>query len=85
MRKYRYITNRALKNNSGEEKGRIRVMVKTGSETAEAEYTCPECGFSEHIEKPWARPFSVKCSKCGFLMRLAKMKDEMKKEKKAAR
>ena len=85
VRNYRFISNRILKDPEGEDKGRIAVRVKTGSDTAEVQYACPGCGFSERTETPWRRPFSVKCSKCGFLMRLPKLKDEIKKEKKAAR
>jgi RNase P subunit RPR2 len=85
VRNYRFISNRILKNSRGEEKGRMAVRVKAGSDMAEVIYTCPECGHSERTEQPWKRPFSVKCSKCGSLMRLPKLKDEIKKEKKAAK
>ena len=81
---YRYVTNRTLKNNAGEEKGRLRVIVKEGSDTAEVDCTCPECGLSEHREQPWTRPFSVKCSGCGCIIKLPKLKDEIKKDKKKA-
>ena len=82
MGKYRYITNRTVLNKQGEEKGRIRVLVPADSDTAQVDYKCPECGNEEHVEKPWKRPFSVKCSKCGFLIRLPRLKDEIKKSKK---
>jgi predicted RNA-binding Zn-ribbon protein involved in translation (DUF1610 family) len=81
-RKYRFISNRVLRNSREEEKGRIRVLVKIGSDTAETDYECPECGHKEHLEPEWKRPFSVTCSKCGFVMRLPRLKDEMKREKK---
>ncbi len=81
-RKYRFVSNRILKNSKGEEKGRMRVVVKVNSDIAETDYECPECGFNEHVELEWKRPFSVKCSKCGFLMRLPRLKDEIKREKK---
>jgi predicted RNA-binding Zn-ribbon protein involved in translation (DUF1610 family) len=81
-RKYRFVSNRILKNSEGEEKGKIMVIVRTGSDIAETDYECPECGFKEHVEPEWKRPFSVSCSKCGFVMRLPKLKDEMKREKK---
>lgn len=80
--KFKYITNRTLKNKSGKDSGRIRVLVKADSDVAEVDYICPECSDSRHTNEKWARPFSVKCSKCGFLMRLPKLKDEIKKEKK---
>ena len=81
-RKYRFVSSRILKNSKEEEKGRMRVLVKTDSDTAETDYECPECGFKEHVEPEWERPFSVKCSKCGFVMKMPKLKDEMKREKK---
>lgn len=85
MGNYRYITNRVLLNKAGEEKGNIAVLVPNDSSTAKVRYTCPECGQKEQTEQEWKRPFNVKCSGCGFLMRLPKLKDEVKKEKKAAR
>ncbi len=85
QRKYRYVTNRSVGNNAGEKTGKIRVFVKVGSDTAGVDYVCPECSNSDHTEKEWKRPFSVKCSKCGFLIRLPRMKDEMKREKRMAR
>jgi len=81
-RKYRFVSNRVLKDSKEEEKGRIRVFVRTGSDIAETDYECPECGFKEHVKSEWKKPFSVTCSKCGSVMRLPKLKDEMKKEKK---
>lgn len=81
-RKYRFVSNRRTKNKAGEEKGRMRVLVRTGSDTAEVDYTCPECGFSEHVNTDWKRPFSVKCSKCGFLIKLPRLKDQMRRERK---
>ncbi|MFH1294472.1 MAG: hypothetical protein ABIH90_00840 [Candidatus Aenigmatarchaeota archaeon] len=74
MGQYRYITKRALKNEADEDKGNIVLAVKTGSDDADIKYTCPECGFQETTVKPWKRPFSVKCGKCNFLMRLPKLK-----------
>lgn len=82
MGNFRYITNRTIFNGEGKEAGRIAVMVRNDSDDAEVKYTCPECEFSEHTKRPWNRPFSIKCSKCGFLIRLPRLKDEMKKEKK---
>ena len=82
MGQFKYITNRTLKNNTGQEKGKIRVLVRADSDTAEVDYVCPECSFGEHVEQEWKRPFSVKCSKCGFIIKIAKLKDEMKKDKK---
>ena len=80
--KYRFVSNRVMKNSKGEDTGRMRVLVPNGSETAQVDYTCPECGFSAHIETPWKRPFSISCTKCKFVMRLPRLKDEIKKDKK---
>jgi peptide subunit release factor 1 (eRF1) len=85
MGNYRYITNRVLLNKAGQEKGSIAVMVPNGTDMARVRYRCPECGHSEQGEREWKRPFSLKCSGCGFLIRLARLKDEIKKEKRKAR
>ena len=85
MGNYRYITNRVLKNKDGEEKGKIAVAVRNDSVMADVRYTCPQCQYTEQMQQKWKRPFSVKCSKCGFLMRLPRLKDEIKKEKRTAR
>ena len=85
MGNYRYITNRTLLNAKGEEKGSIAALVPNDSSLAKVKYTCPECGHKEQIEQEFKRPFNVKCAGCGFLMKLPKIKDEVKKEKKAAR
>ena len=82
MGKFRYVTNRTIPNTAGEGKGRIKVLVKEGSDIAETDYVCPECGFSGHVEPVWKKPFSVKCSKCGFLMKIRRLKDDIKREKK---
>lgn len=78
--KFRYITNRILTNSKGHETGKIQVLVRIDLDIAEVKYKCPECGFQEELRKPWKRPFSVKCSKCGFLIRLPRLKDEIKKK-----
>ena len=85
MGNYRYITNRVLLSKAGEEKGNIAVMVPNESSNAKVRYRCPECNHSEQLEQEWRRPFSVKCAGCGFLIRIARLKDEVKKEKKKAR
>lgn len=82
MGMFRYITNRTVLSKTGHGNGRIRVVVRTDSDKAEVDYTCPECTNSQHLESEWKRPFSVKCSKCGFLIRLARLKDEVKRGKK---
>jgi ssDNA-binding Zn-finger/Zn-ribbon topoisomerase 1 len=85
MVNFRYVTNRTLLDRAGNEKGRIAVLVRNDSSEAEVRYTCPECRFSEQTRKPWKRPFSLKCGKCGFLIRISKLRDEIKREKKAER
>ncbi len=82
MGNYSYITNRAIENEAGESAGKIRILVKNGSTDAEVDYTCPQCKKSEHVIKPWVRPFSVKCSGCEFLIRVSSLKKEKKKGKK---
>jgi hypothetical protein len=82
MGNYRYITNRVLKNNRGEEAGNIKARVRNDSDKVEGFYECPECMHKGTINQGFRRPLNVKCDKCGFLMRLPKLKDEMKKEKK---
>ncbi len=82
---YRYITNRAVENSSGRVTGNIAVRVPRDSDTAEVRYACPECQHTEATKKEWKRPFSVKCSKCGFLIRVPRLKDEIKRDKLRAR
>ena len=85
MGNFSYITNRTLQNKAGEEKGRIAILVRTGSTIAEYKYTCPECGDQKDGEQEFHRPIIVKCHNCGYLMKLPKLKDELKKEKKKLR
>ena len=85
MGNYRYVTNRILRNTAGKENGNIAIRVLKESATADIRYTCPECRHKETIQQEWKRPFSTKCAKCGFLMRIARLKDELKKEKKKRR
>ena len=73
-----YHTNRILRDEKGREKGRIRVLVHTS--IAMVEYKCPACGYEGYQEKQWKRPFSVKCEKCGHLIRVPRMRDEFKRE-----
>ena len=64
-----YHTLRNLDNN-----GKIRILVVKGDTQAHVEYICPKCGYYEHIQQEWKRPFSVKCSKCGFIIKVSKLK-----------
>jgi predicted nucleic acid-binding Zn ribbon protein len=82
---YRYITNRSVNNKAGEPTGNIRARVRADSDTLEGFYKCPECGHNGKISQAFRRPINVKCENCSFLMRLPKLKDEIKKEKKAGR
>ena len=76
-----YHTNRSAKNARGEPTGKIRVLA-TKDNVARVEYVCPECMHEADAEQEWKRPFSVKCSKCGFVMKMPKLKDEIKRDKK---
>ena len=82
---YRYITNRPVNNKAGEPKGNIRARVGAGSDTLEGFYRCPECGHSGKINQVFKRPLNVKCEGCGFIIKLPKLKNQIKKEKKAGR
>lgn len=73
-----YHTNRTLR--IGKEKGRIRILVHTT--IAMVEYKCPKCGYEGYQEKKWKRPFSVKCKKCDFLIRVPRLRDAFKREMK---
>jgi ribosomal protein L37AE/L43A len=78
MGQFRYVTNRTIANKAGQESGRVRVMVKNGSDTAEGDYQCPECAYNGAVNQAFKRPLSVRCEKCGFLMRLPKLKGKVK-------
>jgi len=64
-----YHTLRNLENN-----GKIRILVIKGEKIAHTEYICPKCGYYGYITKGWKRPFNVKCEKCGFLIKVPKLK-----------
>ncbi len=74
MGNFRYITCRTVANRSGEEKGRVKAFVRNGSDNIEGEYKCPECENKGKINQIFKRPINIKCEKCGFLMRLPKLK-----------
>jgi len=84
-----YITTRDLE---GKSAGKIRIL-KLGEESqAMVEYTCPECSFSEKTKQDWKEPFvqgtgtkqtfHLNCKKCGFEIKLLKLKKEVKKKPK---
>lgn len=78
-----YHTNRTAKNKNMQPTGKIRVLALKKDGIARVEYICPECKNEDYAEVPWKKPFSVKCVKCGFLIRVPKMREEAKREAKA--
>ena len=80
-----YHTQRTVNSRKGEPSGKIRVLVIKGEALARAEYVCPECRHYGYAEQEWKRPFSIKCEKCGFLIKVPKMKQQAKREAKAAK
>jgi transcription elongation factor Elf1 len=83
MGMFSFITNRTLPSQTGkDDAGRVKAFVKTGSNTLEGEYTCPDCGKSGRISQPFKRPLVIKCGGCGDSLKLPRLKDEIKREKK---
>lgn len=78
IKAYKYHTWRDLEENE-KKKGEIRVLVLEDN-VAHVEYKCPGCGHEAYEERPWKRPFNVKCEKCGQLIRVSKLKDHVKKK-----
>lgn len=76
-----YITTRNLENSANQIKGRIRVIVLKGENTAEVDLTCPECGFEQKKREVFKMPFSTSCEKCGFKIKLQSLRKEIKKKK----
>jgi len=76
-----YHTMRSVANKKGEYSGKVRVLVLKGSNTAMVEYRCPECGHEGYLEKPWKRPFAFACERCSFLIRVPRLRSEVKKKK----
>jgi predicted RNA-binding Zn-ribbon protein involved in translation (DUF1610 family) len=86
-----YITTRNLQDSSGKIKGKIRILKLVGETEATVEYICPECGFTEKRKENWEEPFvegtglnqkfNFQCHKCGFKMKLIKLKKEVKKKR----
>ncbi|MEM5826015.1 MAG: hypothetical protein QXL09_01150 [Candidatus Aenigmatarchaeota archaeon] len=76
-----YHTNRPVKNSKDKYTGAIRVLVLKKDNIARCEYICPECKFHGYKETSWKRPFSIKCEKCGYLIRVPRMRDEIKRER----
>lgn len=82
MGNFKYMTNRQLENKEGKLTGKIRAFVRNDSERAEGDYKCPECMHEGKINQAFKRPFSLKCEGCGILLKVPKLKDQIKKEKK---
>jgi hypothetical protein len=86
-----YITTRELQNSSGKITGKIRIFKSKEETDADIELTCPSCGYTEKRKEAWSEPFiegsgknqkfNVNCSKCGFSVKLMKLKKEVKKKK----
>lgn len=72
-----YVTNRSLEGPSG--KGRIKIIKLKEESLASVEYVCPMCGFEEKKKKEWKRPFSIRCDNCNHLIRVPKLRTEIKK------
>jgi predicted RNA-binding Zn-ribbon protein involved in translation (DUF1610 family) len=71
-----YHTIRVLENN-----GKIRGLVLKGEKTIHIEYICPSCGHYDYTQQEWKKAskgakykFETKCSKCGFLIKVSKLK-----------
>lgn len=87
-----YITTRELKNSSGEINGKIKIMKLKEESEANVELTCPSCGHAEKRKENWSEPFvegsganqkfNVNCTKCGFSIKLMKLKKEVRKKEK---
>jgi DNA-directed RNA polymerase subunit RPC12/RpoP len=78
-----YATNRLLKNSSGKITGKIRILKLKEEELAKVEYVCPECKNEEKINCEWKKPFSIRCSKCNFLIKVPSLRYEIKKMRKS--
>ncbi len=76
---YKYHTWRDIEEDE-KKIGELRVLVLDDG-IARAEYQCPKCKHEAMIEQLWKRPFNVKCEKCGQLIRVPKLKDQVKKRK----
>lgn len=85
-----YITNRDLENSAGQLKGRIRILKTAEEPKADVELNCPECGNTEKRKEIWTEPFvagigknqkfNLQCNKCGFKVKLLRLKKEIKKK-----
>lgn len=87
-----YITTRELENSSGQIKGKARILKLAEETEAAVEYTCPECNSTEKRRETWKEPFiegtgasqkfNLTCKKCGFKIKLMKLKKKPKRKNK---
>ena len=71
-----YHTLRELENG-----GKIRALVIKGENKAHIEYICPQCKHHDYHQQEWTQVskgakyrFETKCSKCGFAIKVSKLK-----------
>jgi len=79
-----YHTNRSALNSKGKATGKMRVLALKEDNIARYEYICPECGKYGYGESEFKRPLFTKCQHCGYKISVPKMKQQFKKEMKAA-
>lgn len=79
-----YHTNRSALDSKGRPAGKIRVLALKEDNIARFEYICPECGKYGYNESEFKRPLFTKCRHCGFKINVPKMKQQFKREMKAA-
>jgi len=75
-----YHTLRILENN-----GKIRALVIKGENILHVELICPKCGAYDyhtqewkHVSKTAKYRFETKCPKCGFVIKIEKLKGAKK-------
>lgn len=76
-----YHTLRTLENG-----GKIRALVIKGENIAHIEYVCPSCKHAGYKTQEWKKVskaakyrFKTKCDKCGFLIKVEKLKGAKRK------
>lgn len=76
MADFEYFTNRKLVyKKTKEESGKARVAVEKGSTTAKIEYTCPACANAGYLEQAFEKiPLYFNCEKCGYKVKVDKLK-----------
>ena len=77
-----YHTLRVLENN-----GKVRALVVKGENVIHIELICPKCGAYDYHAQEWKKVskgakyrFETKCSKCGFEIKIEKLKGGPKKK-----